>query len=179
VARDPKSTSAATRSPAGSAPAPRSRGCRITTGISRRTGGWGAVRTEYCAIHPESDDRARVSARFADEGRRAQPHRDNPQAYRLREAVSLPGVELFVVPCPKDVTVRGRDQDVGQRRADRAPRADRAGRKGDDCQPRARDVLSSFTGPPERLCRTWHGEIERSLARATWLAAATMRVCRS
>ena len=31
-------------------------------------GGWGAVCTEYCSIHPESDDTHRVSARLWDEG---------------------------------------------------------------------------------------------------------------
>ena len=31
-------------------------------------GGWGAVCTEYCSIHPESDDVHRVSARLWDEG---------------------------------------------------------------------------------------------------------------
>lgn len=31
-------------------------------------GGWGAVCTEYCSIHPESDDVHRVSARIWDEG---------------------------------------------------------------------------------------------------------------
>ncbi len=31
-------------------------------------GGWGAVCTEYCSIHPESDDTMRVSARIWDEG---------------------------------------------------------------------------------------------------------------
>lgn len=31
-------------------------------------GGWGAMNTEYCSIHPESDDIHRVSARIWDEG---------------------------------------------------------------------------------------------------------------
>jgi dimethylamine/trimethylamine dehydrogenase len=31
-------------------------------------GGWGALCTEYCSIHPESDDTMRVSARIWDEG---------------------------------------------------------------------------------------------------------------
>jgi dimethylamine/trimethylamine dehydrogenase len=31
-------------------------------------GGWGAVCTEYCSIHPESDDTMRVSARIWDDG---------------------------------------------------------------------------------------------------------------
>ncbi|MCH8166721.1 MAG: FAD-dependent oxidoreductase [Proteobacteria bacterium] len=31
-------------------------------------GGWGAINTEYCSIHPESDDTMRVSARIWDEG---------------------------------------------------------------------------------------------------------------
>jgi dimethylamine/trimethylamine dehydrogenase len=31
-------------------------------------GGWGAVCTEYCSIHPESDDTSRVSARIWDDG---------------------------------------------------------------------------------------------------------------
>jgi dimethylamine/trimethylamine dehydrogenase len=31
-------------------------------------GGWAAVCTEYCSIHPESDDTSRVSARIWDEG---------------------------------------------------------------------------------------------------------------
>ena len=31
-------------------------------------GGWGAINTEYCSIHPESDDTMRVSARIWDAG---------------------------------------------------------------------------------------------------------------
>lgn len=31
-------------------------------------GGWGGINTEYCSIHPESDDTHRVSARLWDEG---------------------------------------------------------------------------------------------------------------
>ncbi|MDO5756509.1 MAG: FAD-dependent oxidoreductase [Rhodobacterales bacterium] len=31
-------------------------------------GGWGAINTEYCSIHPESDDTMRVSARIWDSG---------------------------------------------------------------------------------------------------------------
>jgi dimethylamine/trimethylamine dehydrogenase len=31
-------------------------------------GGWGGVNTEYCSIHPESDDTMRISARIWDEG---------------------------------------------------------------------------------------------------------------
>jgi dimethylamine/trimethylamine dehydrogenase len=30
--------------------------------------GWGAVCTEYCSIHPESDDSSRVSARIWEVG---------------------------------------------------------------------------------------------------------------
>lgn len=30
-------------------------------------GGWGGINTEYCSIHPESDDIHRVSARLWDE----------------------------------------------------------------------------------------------------------------
>ena len=31
-------------------------------------GGWGVVNTEYCSIHPESDDTHRLSARIWDAG---------------------------------------------------------------------------------------------------------------
>jgi dimethylamine/trimethylamine dehydrogenase len=31
-------------------------------------GGWAAMNTEYCSIHPESDDTHRLSARIWDEG---------------------------------------------------------------------------------------------------------------
>jgi dimethylamine/trimethylamine dehydrogenase len=38
-------------------------------------GGWAGINTEYCSIHPESDDTHRLSARIWDAGRRAQPRR--------------------------------------------------------------------------------------------------------
>ena len=34
-----------------------------------------------------------------------QPGAERPSENRIREAVGLPGVELFVVACPKDVTM--------------------------------------------------------------------------
>ena len=55
-------------------------------------GGWGAVCTEYCSIHPESDDNHRVSARLWDEG-------DVRNLARMCDALhvhgALAGVELW------------------------------------------------------------------------------------
>ena len=55
-------------------------------------GGWGAVCTEYCSIHPESDDNHRVSARLWDDG-------DVRNLARMCDAVhawgALAGVELW------------------------------------------------------------------------------------
>ena len=46
-------------------------------------GGWGAICTEYCSIHPESDDTMRVSARIWDDDD-VQPGRDVRPAASLR-----------------------------------------------------------------------------------------------
>jgi len=55
-------------------------------------GGWGAVCTEYCSVHPESDDTHRVSARLWDEG-------DVRNLARMCDAIhawdALAGVELW------------------------------------------------------------------------------------
>ncbi len=55
-------------------------------------GGWGAICTEYCSIHPESDDNHRVSARLWDEG-------DVRNLARMCDALhewdALAGVELW------------------------------------------------------------------------------------
>jgi dimethylamine/trimethylamine dehydrogenase len=55
-------------------------------------GGWGAVCTEYCSIHPESDDTHRVSARLWDDG-------DVRNLALMCDAIhawdSLAGVELW------------------------------------------------------------------------------------
>jgi dimethylamine/trimethylamine dehydrogenase len=43
-------------------------GTQAANRAMKAEGGWGAVCTEYCSIHPESDDTHRVSARIWDEG---------------------------------------------------------------------------------------------------------------
>ncbi len=55
-------------------------------------GGWGGINTEYCSIHPESDDTMRVSARIWDEGdvRNLRAMTDH-----IHEHGSLAGVELW------------------------------------------------------------------------------------
>jgi dimethylamine/trimethylamine dehydrogenase len=55
-------------------------------------GGWGLINTEYCSIHPESDDVHRVSARLWDEGdvRNLRAMTDHIHKYD-----SLAGVELW------------------------------------------------------------------------------------
>ena len=51
------------------APARRSPACRPYTAAMKAEGGWGAVCTEYCSIHPESDDIApRLGAGIWDDG---------------------------------------------------------------------------------------------------------------
>jgi dimethylamine/trimethylamine dehydrogenase len=55
-------------------------------------GGWGAVCTEYCSIHPESDDSARVSARIWDEG---DVRNLSVMADRLHQFGALAGIELW------------------------------------------------------------------------------------
>ena len=60
--------------------------CRPTTARMKAEGGWAACCTEYCSIHPESDD---TSGRLgADLGRRrrAQPRRDVRPRARVRRA---------------------------------------------------------------------------------------------
>lgn len=55
-------------------------------------GGWGAVCTEYCSIHPSSDDTMRVSARMWDEG---DVHNLKPMTEAVHNEGGLAGVELW------------------------------------------------------------------------------------
>lgn len=55
-------------------------------------GGWGACCTEYCSIHPESDDTSRVSARIWDEG---DIRNLAVMCDRLHEHGALAGIELW------------------------------------------------------------------------------------
>jgi dimethylamine/trimethylamine dehydrogenase len=75
-------------------------------------GGWGAMNTEYCSVHPESDDTHRVSARLWDEG-------DVRNLHAMTEAIhkydALAGVELWYggahAPCMESrCTPRGPSQ---------------------------------------------------------------------
>ena len=75
-------------------------------------GGWGACCTEYCSIHPESDDTSRVSARIWDEGdvRNLKAMTD-----RLHQFGALAGIELWYggphAPCMETrATPRGPSQ---------------------------------------------------------------------
>jgi dimethylamine/trimethylamine dehydrogenase len=75
-------------------------------------GGWGACCTEYCSIHPESDDTSRVSARIWDEGdvRNLKAMTD-----RLHSFGALAGIELWYggphAPCMESrATPRGPSQ---------------------------------------------------------------------
>lgn len=43
-------------------------GTQAANRAMKAEGGWGACNTEYCSIHPESDDTHRISARIWDEG---------------------------------------------------------------------------------------------------------------
>src|SRR5262249_25572059 len=54
-------------------------------------GGWGLVNTEYCSIHPESDDRPFVQARLWDEN---DVRNLSLMCDRVHEHDSLAGVEL-------------------------------------------------------------------------------------
>ena len=55
-------------------------------------GGWAGINTEYCSIHPESDDTHRLSARIWDEGdvRNLRAMTDH-----IHKFGSLAGVELW------------------------------------------------------------------------------------
>ena len=55
-------------------------------------GGWAAVCTEYCSIHPESDDTSRVSARIWDEG---DVRNLGAMCDRLHEFGALAGIEMW------------------------------------------------------------------------------------
>jgi dimethylamine/trimethylamine dehydrogenase len=55
-------------------------------------GGWGAICTEYCSIHPESDDTMRVSARIWDEG---DVRNLAAMCDRLHHFDALAGIELW------------------------------------------------------------------------------------
>lgn len=75
-------------------------------------GGWGAICTEYCSIHPESDDTSRVSARIWDEG---DVRNLAAMCDRLHQFGALAGVELWYggphAPCMETrATPRGPSQ---------------------------------------------------------------------
>ena len=75
-------------------------------------GGWGACCTEYCSIHPESDDTSRVSARIWDEG---DVRNLAAMCDRLHEFGALAGIELWYggphAPCMETrATPRGPSQ---------------------------------------------------------------------
>lgn len=55
-------------------------------------GGWGGINTEYCSIHPESDDVMRVSARLWDEG---DVHNLKAMTDHIHKYGSLAGVEMW------------------------------------------------------------------------------------
>jgi dimethylamine/trimethylamine dehydrogenase len=55
-------------------------------------GGWGAVCTEYCSIHPESDDTSRVSARIWDDG---DVRNLGAMCDRVHQFGGLAGIELW------------------------------------------------------------------------------------
>lgn len=55
-------------------------------------GGWGAVNTEYCSIHPESDDTMRVSARIWDAG---DVHNLRAMTDAVHKFDCLAGIELW------------------------------------------------------------------------------------
>ena len=75
-------------------------------------GGWARVCTEYCSIHPESDDTSRVSARIWDEG---DVRNLAAMCDRLHEFGALAGIELWYggphAPCMETrATPRGPSQ---------------------------------------------------------------------
>ena len=75
-------------------------------------GGWGACCTEYCSIHPESDDTSRVSARIWDDG---DVRNLAAMCDRLHEFDALAGIELWYggphAPCMETrATPRGPSQ---------------------------------------------------------------------
>ncbi len=59
-------------------------------------GGWGAVNTEFCSVHPSSDSRPLVSARLWDEG---DVRRLAPMAELAHQHGALAGVELWHGGC--------------------------------------------------------------------------------
>jgi len=75
-------------------------------------GGWAAVCTEYCSIHPESDDTSRVSARIWDEG---DVRNLAAMCDRLHDFGALAGIEMWYggphAPCMESrATPRGPSQ---------------------------------------------------------------------
>ena len=77
-------------------------------------GGWAACCTEYCSIHPESDDTSRVSARIWDEGDVRNLGRDVRSPARVRRA----GRDRAVVRRPARA-VHGDPRDAARPVADR------------------------------------------------------------
>ena len=75
-------------------------------------GGWGAMNTEYCSIHPESDDTHRLSARLWDEG---DVRNLSAMTEHIHKHGALAGVELWYggahAPCMESrATPRGPSQ---------------------------------------------------------------------
>ena len=75
-------------------------------------GGWAAMNTEYCSIHPESDDVHRVSARLWDEG---DVRNLSAMTQEIHKWGALAGVELWYggahAPCMETrATARGPSQ---------------------------------------------------------------------
>ena len=67
-------------------------GTQAANRTMKAEGGWGALCTEYCSIHPESDDTHRVSARLWDEGDVINLRHMNDS---LHKHGSLGGVEMW------------------------------------------------------------------------------------
>jgi dimethylamine/trimethylamine dehydrogenase len=75
-------------------------------------GGWGGINTEYCSIHPESDDTHRVSARIWDDG---DIRNLSAMTEHIHKHGSLAGVEMWYgashAPCMESrCTPRGPSQ---------------------------------------------------------------------
>jgi dimethylamine/trimethylamine dehydrogenase len=67
-------------------------GFQATHRAVKAEGGWGAVNTEYCSIHPESDDTMRVSARIWDAG---DVHNLRAMTDAVHKFDCLAGIELW------------------------------------------------------------------------------------
>ena len=92
-------------------------------------GGWGACCTEYCSIHPESDDTSRVSARIWDEG---DVRNLAAMCDRLHELGALAGIELWYWRTPRPVHGGKQPRDAAR------PIPDRLGLRAQHLPPRRR-----------------------------------------